>query len=144
MNTKRILIAHPEAACLTSLASTLTGAGYEVLVAKDGAEAVSTARQCRPGLILLADRFPRDPTGGVVWDGCLLLDWLRRLEETCDIPVILTSDNPALQEQARAAGFFAFFPKPINTEGLLDVLQQKLPAALVSRETESKWEAARA
>ena len=128
MNSKRILVVDPDPIVLQTLVRTLNTAGYEVLASEDGAGAVSTARQYQPHLILLEDQYPRVPYGGVVWDGALILTWLRRFEETRWIPVILTCANVSetALKRARAAGFFALFPKPIDLGGLLQVIEQRL------------------
>jgi CheY-like chemotaxis protein len=46
----------------------LQGAGYRVVTAMDGSEAVAAARKENPDLILLDISFPPN-VGGVEWDG---------------------------------------------------------------------------
>ena len=105
----------------------LTANGYDVVTAEDGATAVSTARKERPDLILLDLSFPPDVAygGGVGWDGFLIMNWLRRLEEAKDIPIIvITGGEPAqFRDRALAAGAVSFFHKPIDNDELLTVIR---------------------
>ena len=57
----------------------------------------------------------------VAWDGFLIMDWLRRLEEAKHIPVIIITggDPEKLKDRAMAAGAIGFFQKPINSDDLL-------------------------
>lgn len=124
MNKKRILVVDDDAVMLKALSIKLKGAGYEVLLADDGGAAVSAARQSKPDLILLDITFPPDIGGGVSWDGFLILNWVRRLDEARNIPVIMVSaDNSAkAQDQARKAGAFEFCTKPIDWSRLLGAI----------------------
>ena len=146
MNGKKILIVDSDVAVLKDLAHTLNAAGYEVLVANEGAGAISTARGHLPDLILLAEQFPQVPSGGVVWNGSLILESLRASPETSAIPVISTSEDSSIAacNRAREAGFFAFFAKPINIVGLLKVLQMRLFPAGMPIETDILWQSAAA
>ena len=132
MNGKRVLVVDDDAVILKVLSMKLRGAGYEVLVADDGAAAVSSARQARPDVVLLDITFPPDIGGGVVWDGFLILGWLRRLEEVANTPVIIISgsDSPEVRTRAQAAGAFAFCPKPLDWPLLRATLEQALGPAV--------------
>lgn len=130
MNRKKILIVDDNRVVLKALSVKFNADGYDVLLAEDGAEAVSMARRERPDLILLDILFPPDVAhgGGVPWDGFLIMNWLRRLEETKDIPVIvITGGDPATyKDRAIAAGALSFFPKMMNSENLLNLIRQAL------------------
>ncbi|HWX21341.1 MAG TPA: response regulator [Candidatus Binatia bacterium] len=130
MLRKKILVVDDDAVVQRALSVKLHAAGYDVLVANDGAEAMGSVRQNRPDLILLDVIFPPDVAhgGGVSWDGFLLLAWLRRMDEARDIPVVMISgdDSPEQIQRARAAGANGFFPKPINYDGLVNTLAQIL------------------
>ena len=118
------------AVILKTLAMKLQTHGYEVFTAQDGAEAVSAVRREKPDLILLDLSFPTDlpPGGGVLWDGFLIMKWLRRLEEAKDIPIIvITGGDPEKSKgPALAAGAASFFHKPIDNDELLTVIGQTL------------------
>ena len=117
-----------DAVVLKTLSTKLTSAGYEVLAAQDGASAVSTARQYPLDLVLLDITFPPDIGGGPVWDGFLILAWLRRLEETKNTPVVMISEDqsPRVIKRAREAGALGFCPKPISGSTLLAVVERAL------------------
>ena len=97
---------------------------------RTGAGAVSTVRQEKPDLILLDLSFPPDVAhgGGVAWDGFVIMNWLRRLEEAKNIPIIvITGGDPAkFKDRALAAGAVSFFHKPINNDELLTVIRETL------------------
>jgi len=108
----------------------LSASGYEVLTAEDGSSAIALIRQQRPDVILLDINFPVDASygGGVVWDGFLILDWLRRLDEGRNIPVIMiTGDDPEKhKERAWAAGAVSMFHKPVSPEEVLLEIERVL------------------
>src|SRR5438105_8620028 len=95
---KKILIVDDNEIILKTLSLKLTSAGYTVVTAIDGSAAVAAARRDKPDLILLDLSFPPDVAhgGGVPWDGFLIINWLRRIDEASNIPVIvITSGEPA-------------------------------------------------
>jgi CheY-like chemotaxis protein len=130
MNRKKILVVDDSPLILKVMSMKLTANGYDVVTAEDGATAVSTARKERPDLILLDLSFPPDVAhgGGVAWDGFLIMNWLRRLEEAKDIPiVVITGGEPAqFRDRALAAGAANFFHKPIDNDALLAVIRETL------------------
>jgi DNA-binding response OmpR family regulator len=127
---KRILIVDDDVVFLRAMSFKLRAFGYEVLTAVDGAAAVSTIRQLRPHLILLDLNFPPDVAhgGGVCWDGLLILNWLRRMDEAQHIPVIAVTagDLAGHKEQCLAAGVLDFFLKPVEHEALLATIRSAL------------------
>jgi len=88
---KKILVVDDSPIILKTMTMKLKSQGYEVLTAEDGSKAVSTARRERPDLILLDITFPPDVAhgGGVAWDGFLIMDWLKRMDEAKDIPIFI-------------------------------------------------------
>lgn len=130
MNGKKILVVDDDAVVKRAVLAKLNGEGYAVVVADDGAGAMTALRRDQPDLVLLDVSFPPDVAhGGGVWrDGFTLLSWLRRTEEVRGIPVIMISadGSPEEAKRARAAGATGFFPKPINFEALVAVIGQLL------------------
>jgi len=130
MNRKKILVVDDSPLILKAMSMKLTANGYDVVTAEDGGAAVSTARKEKPDLILLDLSFPPDVAhgGGVAWDGFLIMDWLRRLEEAKSIPIIvITGGDPAkTKDRALAAGAVSFFHKPIDNDALLTFIHQTL------------------
>jgi adenylate cyclase len=130
MSPKKILVVDDNAVILKTLSLKLSANGYEVLTAEDGAGAVSIARQQQPDLIVMDISFPPDVAhgGGVPWDGFLIMDWLKRLEEARQIPVIIItgSEDAKTKARAQASGAVSFFQKPIDNEALLAAIRQTL------------------
>jgi CheY-like chemotaxis protein len=124
------LIADDNIVILKALSIKLKSRGYEVRTAMDGSTAVSCVRRERPNLIILDINFPPDVGhgGGIPWDGFLILDWLRRLDEARDTPVIFITgqDSASFREKALAMGAVAFFQKPVDQDELLNVVHQTL------------------
>src|ERR1043165_8886949 len=88
---KKILVVDDDAIIIRTLSFKLKSNGYDVLTAVDGSEAVATVRREKPDLILLDLSFPPDVAfgGGVPWDGFLIMDWVRRIEELKHTPIII-------------------------------------------------------
>jgi CheY-like chemotaxis protein len=130
MERKKILVVDDSPVILAALSLKLRTNGYDVLTALDGSSAVSRARQEKPDLILLDISFPPDVAhgGGVPWDGFLIMNWLRRLEEAKNIPIIvITGGDPVkFKDRAIAAGATSFFHKPFENDDLLAMISQVL------------------
>ncbi len=123
---KKILIVDDSVVILKTLSTKLRANGYQVFTAMDGSEGVSTVRRERPDLILLDINFPPDVGhgGGVPWDGFLIMNWLRRMDEALHTPIIIITgtDPAASKDRCAAAGVSGFFKKPLNTEELLGAI----------------------
>ena len=130
MAPKRILIVDDDPILVKGLTRVLNDAGYDILTARDGSEAVSVARHEKPDLILLDVLFPPDVEhgGGIAWDGFLIMDWLRRQEETKSVPIFMITmgDTEKYRNIAFARGAAAFFHKPIDRDELLTAVRQTL------------------
>jgi two-component system, OmpR family, KDP operon response regulator KdpE len=130
MSRKKILVVDDNLLIVKTVSMKLTSYGYDVVTAEDGSAAVSAVRRERPDLILLDLSFPPDVAhgGGVAWDGFLIMNWLKRLEEAKKTPIIvITGGDPAkCKDRALAAGAVNFFNKPINNDELLTVVRKAL------------------
>jgi CheY-like chemotaxis protein len=129
---KKILVVEDNEVVLRTITSKLQGAGYQVIAAMDGTEAVTLARKESPDLILLDIGLPPD-VGSVPWDGFKLMEWFQRLDAARRIPVIVItgSEDPKTKERATAAGAVAFFQKPLAHDYLLKVVRATLGEATV-------------
>ena len=121
MAGKKILIVEDENLQLTTLARRLRSAGFDVVAARDGMTAVSTARKEQPDLILLDLGLPAG-------DGFTVLQRLQMLLNTNTIPVIVTSSRDAKTTTAAAlkAGAIAYFQKPLDLDLLLKNIHETL------------------
>jgi len=126
---RKILVVDDNPIIIKTLSLKLQSQGYEVLTALDGSQAVNAARTGSPDLIVLDINFPADM--GVDWDGFRIVDWLRRIDESRSIPIIIiTGGEPAkYKDRALAAGAVAFFQKPINNDELLAAISKALQGA---------------
>ena len=124
---KKILVVDDNEIVVKTLCLKLQGAGYQVLTALDGADAVAFARKENPDLILLDISFP-PAVGGVPWDGFRIMEWFHRLDTARKIPIIIItgSEDPKIKERATAAGAVAFFQKPLEHDYLLKVIRATL------------------
>ena len=124
---KKILVVDDNEIILKTISLRLQGAGYQVITALDGSEAVSAARKETPDLILLDVSFPAD-VGGVEWDGFRIMEWFRRMENVKKTPVIVITggEDAKFKERAVAGGAVAFFNKPLDHDDLLKVIRATL------------------
>ncbi|HXS69787.1 MAG TPA: response regulator, partial [Candidatus Polarisedimenticolia bacterium] len=93
MNRQKILVVDDNPVIIKTLSMKLISAGYDVVTAADGSGAVSATRNEKPNLILLDISFPADV--GIDWDGFKIIAWLRRIEESRDIPIIVITGGDA-------------------------------------------------
>lgn len=118
---KRILVVDDEVAIVRMLKDRLESAGFEVLTAYDGAQAVEVARQERPDLIIMDVTMPR-------MDGLTAAKQLRSDPTTAHIPIVmLTARGQESDEQAGyAAGAVCYFTKPFSPRQLVQELRSLL------------------
>jgi two-component system OmpR family response regulator len=124
---KKILVVDDNEIILKTISLRLQGAGYDVVTALDGSEAVSAARKQSPDLVLLDISFPPD-VGGVEWDGFRIMEWFRRMETVKKTPVIVITGGNDVRDKERAitGGAVAFFNKPLDHDDLLKVIRATL------------------
>ncbi len=101
----------------------LTRAGYEVIVAVDGAEGVSAARANLPDLVLMDMSLP-------VLNGWDATRELKKAQETRSIPVIALTAHamPSDRQEALAAGCDDYDTKPVDFARLTAKIKALLPA----------------
>ena len=118
-----ILLAEDDADTRKFMARQLEDAGYRVLEAVDGAEAISLAKARRPDLILLDIKMP-------VADGITALRELRQDKDTQNMPVIMMTASPSLVEVSQSTtqtlGVAALLKKPFTAEELVTAIQESL------------------
>ena len=92
IDEKRILVVDDEADILNLLKYNLEKAGFKVLLAKDGPEAIESAVKNRPHLILLDIMLPD-------MEGTEVLKRLKGADQTRSIPVIPASRSASFSCQ---------------------------------------------
>ena len=126
---RKILVVDDNAIVLKAFELKLSSSGFVVIPAKDGATAVGMARQENPSLVVLDLNF--EPTGdfsSLNWDGLNIMQWLRRVQDGLDTPIIVLSmEDPGNYEQlCLAAGASAYFQKPVDYKLFLGTILQLL------------------
>lgn len=127
----RILVVEDTDVIRETLRRTLTRAGYEVVVARDGAEGLERAR---------AERFDLVSTDVVMpgLDGYELTRRLRRLEGYRDVPILMVTSKAERIDRLRGfdAGVDAYLTKPTDAAELLRAIDQHLVSARSHRSQE--------
>jgi two-component system cell cycle response regulator DivK len=116
--TKRILVVEDQEDLRGVLRTLLTGSGYEMIEAADGAAGVAKAKSERPDLILMDIQMP-------VLDG---YDATRQIKSDATLkstPVIAVSSFAMRgdEEKARASGCDSYVTKPYSPMQLLRVIR---------------------
>jgi len=124
---KKVLVVDDNEVILKTISLKLQGAGFNVITALDGSEAVAAARKEDPDLILLDINFPPD-VDGVPWDGFRIMNWFNRLDPSKKVPIIIITglEDMKSKERATSSGAVAYFHKPINHDDLLKVVRATL------------------
>jgi two-component system cell cycle response regulator DivK len=99
-------------------------AGYEVLEASDGVQAVKIAQDARPALILMDLSLPK-------LDGLSATREIRKKRVLRKVPIVAVSahDSPQTRAEALAAGCNEYITKPIDFDILNSVLKRYLKKA---------------
>ena len=118
----RLLLVEDNAINREIVLGLLEGSGLDILIARDGREAVEQYRQRRPDLILMDVQMPE-------MDGFEASRQIRALD--AQVPIVALTAN-AFQEdvaRSRAAGMNEHLSKPIETEQLFTVIKKYLDDA---------------
>jgi CheY-like chemotaxis protein len=121
MKTNEILVVDDDIISQNMLRTTLSGAGYSVIIAYTGMEAIKLARERLPNLIVLDIMMP-DIDGGEV------AEILRKDPKTMAIPIIFISSLVSEHEEkaGRHKDIVSFLAKPYNREKLLNEIRRYL------------------
>ncbi len=100
----------------------LNQAGYPVLLAEDGFEALSCIVDHEPALVFCDILMPR-------LDGYHTCSLIRTSERFSELPVVLLSSRDGLFDRARGAlaGATAYLTKPFAKDSLLLTVRELLP-----------------
>lgn len=120
---QRILIADDEANIVVSLEYMMKRAGYEVLIARDGREALGMIERERPDLVLLDAMMP----GMSGFDVCQAVRASEALRGT-RILMITAKGRETDLARGMGVGVDAYLTKPFSTRLLLGKVQELLAA----------------
>jgi two-component system response regulator AtoC len=124
---ERILVVDDEKLIRWSLQKNLSRAGYDVLEAEDGVQALEVVAEEGADLVLLDIRMPRK-------DGIEVLEHL--VEHHPEIPVILMTAYSSVEGavDAMQRGAFNYLVKPFNQDEMLVVARKALETTRLQRE----------
>jgi CheY-like chemotaxis protein len=106
-------------------------AGYELLSAFNGAQAVDVAARELPHLIIMDIMMPE-------LDGLSAIREIKRESATKEIPIIVITANPQYhlsEQESQWAGATLFLTKPFGPARLVSEIKRLLPAAGVASES---------
>lgn len=131
MPRKRILVAEDEPDILRLMVYSLEYAGFEVLEAINGEDAVKVATDGKPDLILLDARMPR-------MSGYAVCTALKEQESTKHIPIIFVSARGQEAEIKRGLelGAEEYILKPFAPDELYQRVERSLRRIAAKREGE--------
>jgi DNA-binding response OmpR family regulator len=118
---RKVLVVDDEQDIVRLLEKNLVGAGYQVMTAFDGPEALQKAGVEKPDLVVLDDLMP-------TMDGSEVLRRLKASQATAEIPVIMMAERAKPSDVFRGyqQGVDAYLTKPINPAELLAFVKQIL------------------
>lgn len=103
---------------------TLTGAGYQVVQAGDGKEAVGKlSNGSKPALVVTDLNMPE-------MDGLALIKEIRKMPALKFTPILMltTESSDEKKSAGKAAGATGWIVKPFNPEQFLKIVKKVLPA----------------
>ena len=118
---KRILVVDDEARIVTVIQKRLESAGYEVITAMDGTEALTKARSANPDLIVLDLILPK-------MNGYQVCSILKRDSSYKQIPILILTARSQERDvdEGMRVGADAYMTKPFKNEILLGQIEQLL------------------
>jgi DNA-binding response OmpR family regulator len=117
----RILVADDEPNIVVSLEYLMKREGYEVLVARDGREALETIRKARPQLVLLDANMPQ-------MSGFEVCEAVRADAQVRDTRILMLTAKGRETDKARGmgVGVDAYVTKPFSTRDLVQKVRDLL------------------
>jgi len=112
-----ILAVDDSASMRQMVAFTLKGAGYNVIEAADGHEALEKARSANVDLVLTDQNMPK-------MDGLTLVKSLRGLPSYSGTPILIltTESSDEMKARGKAAGATGWLVKPFDPAKLIEVI----------------------
>ncbi|HAH31893.1 MAG TPA: two-component system response regulator [Elusimicrobia bacterium] len=119
--TTKILVADDDQDMLDMLDSLLTKAGYTVIRAENGLEAVEKTRKELPALVMLDIHMPE-------MDGLKACKEIKSSQFTKSVPVIMLTIKGSMSQIQRAISYGAktYLTKPASPEEILKVVKSIL------------------
>lgn len=118
---KRILAVDDSPSVRQMVKLTLSGAGYDIVEAVDGAEGLTKARASTLDMVVTDLNMP-------VLNGLGLIRELRKLPAYRGVPILFltTESDPEMKQQAKAAGATGWITKPFQQDQLVAIVRKVL------------------
>lgn len=118
-----VLVVDDSLSVRRSLEQLVGDAGFDVVTARDGLEAVERVQARRPDLVLVDMEMPR-------MNGLELTSFIRKNESTRSVPVIMITSRTTERhrELARHVGVDTILSKPYSEEDLLKLIERRIGA----------------
>lgn len=116
-----ILVVDDSASVKAAIRIALTGAGYQLAEAADGAEGIARANAGHFDLIITDLNMP-------VMDGLTMIETMRAMPAHAGVPIVFltTESDEAMKQRARAAGATGWLTKPFDPDQLVKVARKVL------------------
>jgi CheY-like chemotaxis protein len=116
-----VLLVEDNQANITMISDYLGTRGYQVAVARNGAEAIARAREARPAIVLMDIQMPG-------MDGLEATRRMRAMAELADLPIIALTAlaMPGDRERCLAAGANDYLSKPVSLRELMILIENNL------------------
>jgi len=114
---KTVLIADDDRTLVHALGQMIEKAGYRVVSAYDGAEAIKKVQEEQPDLIILDIQMPRV-------HGYAFMFELRKIDEGQSIPVLVLTSNREMEDIFMAEGVKEYLIKPCLPQTVLAKIKQ--------------------
>jgi CheY-like chemotaxis protein len=116
-----ILLAEDNEANINTISTYLQAKGHQLILARDGAEAIRRAKEEQPDLILMDIQMPN-------MDGLEATRQIRADARLVDIPIIALTAlaMPGDRERCLEAGANEYMSKPVSLKGLVELIERFL------------------
>ena len=120
MHQPKILVADDSRTIRALVRRTLSSAGYDVILASDGLEAVQLTQRDRPDLVILDIQMPE-------MDGYTACEQILAMEDRCDdLPIVFLTKDNARHLDTLGTELGAYLHKPVCEETLLATVESLL------------------
>lgn len=116
-STWRVLVVEDEFDSVQMVSKILQHHGARVYVAQDGHECMALIKEINPTFVMMDLALPE-------MDGWETLQQIRSQPEIANLPVVAITayHSVSVEEDAAAAGFNAYFPKPLDISSIVSQL----------------------
>jgi two-component system chemotaxis response regulator CheY len=114
-SSRTVLVVDDDPGVLEVLELALSAEGYQVVLARNGREALERAAARRPNVMLVDLMMP-------IMDGWQFVRECRKIQSYGQTPVIILSAARNVNEAARDLGVQAVVSKPFNLDDLLNLV----------------------